>query len=87
MANNPTETKIKAYLTPILITCFGVVSWNIIVEIRSDVKTLLNANAATAVEVTELKRRIGSVEYQVAERLFAIKPKTIKVEDEKNRAR
>lgn len=85
MANNYTETKIRAYLTPILITCFGVVSWNLIVEIRSDVKALLNANAATNVEVTELKRRVSNIEFTFSERLFAIKPKPLKLEDEKNR--
>jgi hypothetical protein len=81
---NSTEEKVKAYLTPILITCFGVVSWSVITEIRSDVKALLQSNAQMSVRVGELERRMTNVEYSVSDRLFAIKPKPIKIENEKN---
>jgi hypothetical protein len=81
---NSTEEKIKAYLTPILITCFGVVSWSVITEIRADVKALLQSNAQLGVRVGELERRMTNVEYSVSDRLFAIKPDEIKVTNEKN---
>lgn len=81
---NSTEEKIKAYLTPILISCFGVISWSVITEIRADVKALLQANAQMGVRVGELERRMTNVEYSLTDRLFAIKPKEIKVTDEKN---
>lgn len=56
------EERIKAWLTPGLITCFGVVSWNLINEVRSDVKQLLEANAQVRVEIQNLKERVTSVE-------------------------
>jgi len=49
MANNFDE-KIKAWLTPGLITVFGVFSWNLITEIRSDVKILLKSAAQTDIK-------------------------------------
>lgn len=82
MANSTTEEKIKAYFTPILITCFGVISWSVITEIRSDVKALLTANAQMGVRVGELERRMSNVEYSLSDKLFAIKPKDLKLEDE-----
>lgn len=81
---NSTEEKIKAYLTPILLTCFGALSWSVITEIRSDVKALLQANAQMGVRVGELERRMSNVEYNLSDRLFAIKPKEIRITNEKN---
>lgn len=79
---NSTEEKVKAYFTPILITCFGVVSWSLITEIRSDVKALLTANAQMGIRVGELERRMSNVEYSLADKLFATKEKEIKVQSE-----
>lgn len=81
---NSIEEKIKAYFTPILITCFGVVSWSVITEIRSDVKELLKSKAETTVEISELKRRVGNIEMTLSDKLFAIKPEDeFKVKNER----
>lgn len=70
------EDRIKAWLTPGLITCFGVASWNIISEIRSDVKALLEANAATQVKIQNLEKRLDNMEDVIyTDRLAAILPK------------
>lgn len=73
------EERIKAWLTPGLITCFGMISWGIINEIRSDVKTLLEANAQVKVEIQNLKERVSGIENIVyAQRLFT-KPDEIEL--------
>jgi hypothetical protein len=81
MANTVVENKIKAYLTPGLITCFGVVSWTLIDEIRTDVKSLLAANAEVQVKIQNLEKRMDGLENVVyySQRLFAIKPEEIDV--------
>lgn len=76
---NTVEDRIKAWLTPGLITCFGMISWGTINEIRSDVKALLESNAQVKVEIQNLKERIGGVEAIVySQRLFT-KPDEIEV--------
>lgn len=73
------ESKIKAYLTPILITCFGAISWSLISEIRTDVKLLLEANAQTQVKIQQLERRLDGVEtIFYSQRLF-VKPDDIEL--------
>jgi hypothetical protein len=81
MANTVVENKIKAYLTPGLITCFGVVSWTLIDEIRTDVKSLLAANAEVQVKIQNLEKRMDGLENVVyySQRLFATKPEEIDV--------
>jgi hypothetical protein len=70
------ESKIKAWLTPGLITCFGVLSWNLINEIRTDVKALLASNAQVQVKIENLERRLDGVENVIySQRLAAILPK------------
>ena len=79
------ESRIKAYLTPILITCFGAISWSLISEIRSDVKLLLEANAQTQVKIQQLEKRLDGVEHVLySQRLFALKPDEIEVPKRKN---
>ena len=81
MANTVVENKIRAYLTPGLITCFGIVSWTLIDEIRTDVKSLLAANAEVQVKIQNLEKRMDGLENVVyySQRLFAIKPEEIDV--------
>lgn len=81
MANTVVENKIRAYLTPGLITCFGVISWTLIDEIRTDVKSLLAANAEVQVKIQNLEKRMDGLENVVyySQRLFAIKPEEIDV--------
>lgn len=80
MSNVPVETRVKAWLTPTLITCFGVISWNLITEIRSDVKLLLEANAQVQIRIENLERRMDGLESVVfAQRVFAIKPEEVHV--------
>jgi len=64
---------------PFLLACFGTLSWNVIVEIRSDVKSLLKSNAETTIRVNELERRVGNIEIALSERLFAILPEELKI--------
>ncbi len=74
------ESRIKAYLTPILITCFGAISWSLISEIRTDVKALLEANAQTQVKIQQLEKRLDGVENVLySQRMFALKPDEIEV--------
>lgn len=74
------ESKIKAYLTPILITCFGAVSWSLISEIRTDVKLLLEANAQTQVKMQQLEKRLDGLEHAFySQRWFALKPDDIEL--------
>lgn len=79
MVNTPVE-KIKSWLTPGLVTCFGMVLWTLFSEIRSDIKTLLSANAETQVKIQSLERRMNSLETVVySQRVFAIKPEEIEI--------
>jgi hypothetical protein len=79
MANNFDE-KIKAWLTPGLITVFGVFSWNLITEIRSDVKILLKSSAQTEIKIEDLSRRMTNAESVLySEKLFATKPEEIEI--------
>lgn len=74
------ESKIKAYLTPFLITCFGAVSWSLISEIRTDVKLLLEANAQTQVKIQHLERRLDGLENTFySQRMFALKPDDVEI--------
>lgn len=81
MANTVVESKIKAYLTPGLITCFGMISWTLIDEIRTDVKSLLAANVEVQVKIQNLEKRMDGIESVVyySQRLFATKPEEIDV--------
>jgi len=91
---NSVETKVKAWLTPGLITVFGIVSWGLINEIRSDVKSLLASDAQTKVRVEILERRLDRFESKIYsntylteyEKLFAIKPKEIELPKPKERS-
>jgi len=72
--------KVKAYVTPFLLSAFCFVIWDMITEIRADVKMLLKTSAQNDVVVQGLERRVQIVESFIAEnRLFAIKPKEIEV--------
>ena len=73
------ESRIKAYLTPILITCFGAISWSLISEIRTDVKLLLEANAQTQVKIQQLEKRLDGVENILYSQRLFIKPDDIEV--------
>lgn len=91
---NSIETKVKAWLTPGLITVFGVISWGLITEIRADVKALLNSDAQTKVRVEILENRVDKFESKLyskvyfteVEKLFAIKPKEIELPKPKERS-
>ena len=56
------DEKIKSWITPSLITCFGMISWNLITEIRSDVKLLLESNAQVKTKVESLEKRMDGLE-------------------------
>jgi hypothetical protein len=56
------DDKIKAWLTPGLITCFGFLSWSLITEIRADVKVLLESNAQVKTKVENLEKRMDGLE-------------------------
>jgi len=78
------ESKIKAWLTPGLISCFGIVSWNLINEIRTDVKSLLESNAQVQVKIENLEKRLDGVENVIySQRLAAILPKETEVPKKK----
>jgi hypothetical protein len=63
-------------LTPGLISIFGLISWTLINEIRTDVKALLAANAEVKVRIQNLERRMDGVEDVIySQRLAAILPK------------
>jgi hypothetical protein len=80
MANVSVEDRIKSWLTPGLISCFGILSWNLITEIRSDVKSLLESNAQVQVRIQNLEKRMDGLEAQFyPQRMFAVKPEEIDV--------
>jgi hypothetical protein len=82
---NSFDVRIKAWVSPILITVFGVMSWSLISEIRSDVKMLLNSNAQTIVRLESLEGRMTKAESIIyTERLFAIKPDEIEIPKKHN---
>jgi hypothetical protein len=77
---NSFDVKIKAWISPILITVFGVMSWSLISEIRSDVKMLLKSSAQYEIRIGNLESRMTKNEPLIyTERLFAIKPEEIKI--------
>jgi hypothetical protein len=77
---NSFETKIRAWLTPGLITAFSIVSWSLIEEIRSDVKLLLNNDAQTRIRLEALEKRMERTESLLfGDKLFAIKPDEIEL--------
>lgn len=79
------ESRIKAYLTPILITCFGAISWSLISEIRTDVKLLLEANAQTQVKIQQIEKRLDGVEsIFYSQRMFALKPDEVEIPKRKH---
>jgi len=78
------ESRIKAYLTPILITCFGAISWSLISEIRTDIKALLEANAQTQVKIQQLEKRLDGVETILYSQRFFIKPDEIEIPKRNN---
>jgi hypothetical protein len=63
-----------------IISGFGFVLWSLLQEIRSDVKVLLQAEAATNIKIENLERRMTVTESMLAQnRLFAIKPEEIEI--------
>lgn len=72
--------RVKSYVTPFLLSAFCLVMWDMITEIRSDVKMLLKTSAQNDVRVEGIERRVEVVEAFIAQnRLFAIKPEDIEV--------
>jgi hypothetical protein len=72
--------KVKSWLSPMIISAFGFVLWSLLSEIRSDVKSLLQAEAATNIKIENLERRVTSNEVLITQnRLFAIKPEEIEI--------
>lgn len=82
---NAVEEKVKAWLSPMLITGFGMMSWSLISEIRSDVKSLLSATAQMQIKIEMLEKRMDGVENIVYSQTFAILPKETKVPPPKQR--
>lgn len=79
------DEKIKAWLSPGLITIFGMISWTLISEIRNDVKSLLASNAEVKVKIQNLERRMDGVESLIySNRLAAILPKEQELPKRKN---
>jgi hypothetical protein len=56
------KNEIKAWITPGLITCFWIISWSTVNEIKADLKKLLEAKAQTEVIIPSMERRIDNVE-------------------------
>jgi len=72
--------RVKSYVTPFLLSAFCVVMWDMITEIRADVKMLLKTSAQNDIRVEGLERRVQIVETFISEnRLFAIKPEEIEI--------
>ena len=81
----PVETRIKSWITPSLITCFGALCWSLLDEMRADVKALLESNAQVQVRIQSLERRIDGLEGVIyPQRVYALKPEEIDV-PKKNR--
>lgn len=82
---NSIEEKIRLWAYPILSGALGVICIAIVSEVRSDVKQLLHSRAETAVEISELKRRVTNTEEIIlAQKLFAIKPDEIEIPKRKD---
>lgn len=72
--------RVKSYVTPFLLSAFCVVMWDMITEIRSDVKMLLKTSAQNDIRVEGLERRVQIVETFINQnRLFATKPEEIEI--------
>lgn len=72
--------RVKSWLSPMIISGFGFVLWSLLQEIRSDVKVLLQAEAATTIKIENLERRVTVTETFLSQnRLFAIKPDEIEI--------
>jgi len=68
-----------------IVSGFGFVLWSLLQEIRSDVKVLLQAEAATTIKIENLERRVAATEAFMAQnRLFAIKPDEIELPKKHN---
>lgn len=68
-----------------IVSGFGFVLWSLLQEIRSDVKVLLQAEAATNIKIENLERRVSATEAFMAQnRLFAIKPDEIELPKKHN---
>jgi hypothetical protein len=79
--------KVKSWLSPMIISAFGFVLWSLLSEIRSDVKSLLQAEAATNIKIENLERRVTATEVMLTQnRLFAIKPEEVEVPKPKKRS-
>ena len=79
--------KVKSWLSPMIISAFGMVLWSLLSEIRSDVKSLLQAEAATNIKIENLERRVTATELLITQnRLFAIKPEEIEVPKPRKRS-
>lgn len=72
--------RVKAYISPAILSAFCMVIWSLITEIRADVKMLLKTSAQNDIRVEGLDRRVAIVEAFISQnRLFAIKPEDIEV--------
>lgn len=79
--------KVKAWITPTLMTCFGMIMWTLISEIRTDVKALLAANVEVQIRIQNLERRMDGVEEVIySQRMFAIKPDEVEIPKPKRQA-
>jgi hypothetical protein len=79
--------KVKSWLSPMIISAFGFVLWSLLSEIRSDVKSLLQAEAATNIKIENLERRVTATEVLITQnRLFAIKPEEVEIPKPKKRS-
>lgn len=77
--------KIKSWLTPILITGFSTVLWSLFTEIRSDIKTLLAANAEVQIKIKTIEKRLDGLESVVyAQRVYFLKPDEVEVPKRNN---
>lgn len=78
--------KVKAWITPTLMTCFGMLMWSLISEIRTDVKALLAANAEVQIRIQNLERRMDGVEDVIySQRMYAIKPDEVEIPKRKGK--
>jgi len=85
MANN--LERMKGWLSPMIVSGFGFVLWSLLSEIRSDVKSLLQAEAATTIKIENLERRVTATEILITQnRLFAIKPEEVEVPKPRKRS-
>lgn len=77
--------RVRPWVSPMIVSGFGFVLWSLLQEIRSDVKVLLQAEAATNIKIENLERRVTVAEGFLANnRLFAIKPDEIELPKKHN---